>query len=310
VLESRGVRLQACLLGLLGIIGLCVHCTPDLDKLTSTYGQAGSGGTAGFDEPGGNGGSGESGGAEGGTAGAAGAAGEGGGQAGSNEAGEGGAPEGGKGGTGGTGGRGGTGGSGGVLAVCPGDGCALLTIPADTAKPAPAVGYQQFVTINLDIAAGVDLSDSVISAKVRAIDFKGTTETVQLYASALPSFNFFGNNGITASLSSLANGGTLTMDLTSTGTWDAKHAISFGLLFHGGSSLSLVKLLVEDITVAIKADSTPNPKYGPWLFKKQSDVNESVVDKIPGDYNTPNVIFPNAYQAVPGTQALWVAPSQ
>lgn len=316
VLHSRGVKLQGYLIGVLGVMLLCVHCTLDLDKLSAKYGQGGAGGTAGSDDSQGGmftAGNGESGGmadAEGGTTAGAGE----GGQAGSNEAGEGGSNEAGMGGTGGTfsgGGRGGTGGSGGApLPPCPGDGCVLLTIPADTAKPVPAVGYQQFITINLDIAAGVDLSDSIITAHIRAIDFRGTTETVQLYASALPNYDFWGNNGATLAISTIAGGGTLTMDLTNTGTdWDATHAISIGLLFHGGSSLSTVKLLVEDITATVKADPTATPKYGPWLFTKRADVNQDPVEKIPASYNVPNVIFPNAYQAVTGTQALWVPPT-
>jgi len=294
---------------------LCLHCTPDLDKLSAHFDPSLPAG--GFDGSQGGtaaGGDGESGGTgeDGGTNATAGE----GGQDSSSEAGEGGTSAGGKagagqGGRGGSGGTSGTGGSagGGPLPACPGDGCVLLTIPASTATPPPKIGYQQFFTINLDLTAGVDLSDSVITARVRALDFNGTTETVQLYASALPNYNFWGSAGSVA-LSTLAAGGTLTMDLTNTGTgWDAKHAVSLGVLFKGGSSLALVKLLIEDIQATVKADPSATPKYGPWLFAKQTDVNENPVEQVPGTFATPNVIFPNPYQTVPTTQALWVAPS-
>ncbi|HET7544619.1 MAG TPA: hypothetical protein VFK05_32340 [Polyangiaceae bacterium] len=312
------MKVRGSFIGFVGLFVLCQQCTPDLDKLSLKYGEGGSGGSAGFEDSqggtvaGGNGEAGET--SEGGTTAGAGE----GGQAGSNEPSEGGSSAGGKGGSGGTGatagtaGSNGTGGSAGTgpLPACPGDGCALITIPADTAMPAPATGYQQFVTINIDLAVGADLSDSIVTAQLRAIDFTGTTETVQLYASALPSFNFWGNKGMTVPLSNLATSTTLSMDLTDTGTgWDNKKVVSVGLLFKGGSKLATVKVLVEDVKVTIKADSTANPKYGPWLFTKSSDVNQDLAEKIPGGYSTPNVIFPNPYQAVPGTQVLWVAPT-
>ena len=271
------------------VLVLCVHC-----------GKVESGGTE-----------------QGGTTGEAGEAGEGGsneaGHGGSNEAGESGSDDGGKGGTGvgGTGATSGTGGSGGAapLPPCPGDGCVLLTIPGDTASPAPPVNYQQFVTINLDLNAGVDLSDSVITAHVRAIGFKGTTETIQLYASAVPNFNYWGN-AAKLSVSAIADGGTLIMDLTDTAgtTWDAKHAMAIGLLVRGGSSLSTIQILIEDIIATVKADPAATPKYGPWLFTRRTDVNETLAEAISASNGVPNVIFPHPYQAVTGTQTLWVAP--
>jgi len=317
------MRLQGSLLGFLGAIVLCLHCTPDMDKLTADYGQALPGGDAGSDGSQGGtstGGTEETGGTAPGEGGTAGEAGEGG-QAGSNVGGGGGST-GGKGGTAGTAGKGGSAGKGGTggtaggggaggigpLPACPGDGCALIVIPADTATPAPVVAYKQYFTINIDLSAGVDLSDSIITTHVRAIDFKGTTETVQLYASALPAFAFWGNRSMTVPLSTLAGGAELTMDLTGdTGSWDAKHVISVGLLFSGGSKLSTVKLLVEDFTATVKADPTAAPKAGPWLFAQQSEVNETPAESVPSTYNVKNILFGNPYQAVPGARPLWVA---
>ena len=323
LLESRGVRSSGFLVAFLVSV-LCLRCTPDLEKLSTKYGLGGTGGSG---ELGGVGGDEESGGtgAEAGATGEAGEAGE----AGSNEAGRAGSSQGGKGGSagkGGTGGggRGGTGGTGGTagavvggsgpiagagpLPPCPGDGCALIVVPADTAMPVPKVNYKQYVTINLNYSAGVDLSDSIITAHVRAIDFKGTTEAVQLYSSAL-NFAFWGNNGVMLPLSTIADGGTLTMDLTNTGGWDSKHVVTIGLLMQGGSSLSAVKLLVEDITATVKADPTATPKYGPWLFKQQTEVNENPAESISTTYSIPNIIFANPYEAVPGSRVLWVPPT-
>jgi len=286
------------------VIVLCVHCGKVESGGTEqggATGEAGEAGQGGSNEAG-QGGSNEAG--QGGSNEA--------GQGGSNEAGQGGSNEAGQGGSGATSGTaGGSGGSGGAAPPpsCPGDGCVLLRIPGDTAIPAPPVDYTQFVTINLDLDAGVDLSDSVITAHVRAIGFKGTTETIQLYASAQPNFNYWGN-AANLSVSAIADGGTLSMDLTDTGTtWDAKHVVAIGLLVRGGSSLTTIQILVEDIIATVKADPTATPKYGPWLFTQQTDVNETPAEQISGSFAEPNVIFPHPYQAVTGTQTLWLAPS-
>lgn len=200
--------------------------------------------------------------------------------------------------TGGTIGESGAAGAGPALPCV--DGCALVYIP-------PLANFSQFYTINLDLNAGVDLSDSVITAHIRAIDFTGGSDNIQLYASAT-GFSFYGNNGATLPLSSLADGGVLTMDLTSTGTWDAKHTISFGFLLHGSSVASTVQVLVEDVMIAVKADPMAMTKVGPWLFTKKSDVNEASAETIPGTYSDQNIIFANPYMAVAGAKAIWVPP--
>ena len=343
MLEFGVVKLRGSFVGLVSV-ALCVRCVPDLDALSQDFGHprpsgaSGSGGSAGLEqgEAGGTVAGGTAGGSGGGSSGKGGshakagtgggvnAAGTGGsnegGQSGANQGGEGGA-EGGQAGSGETqggapsagttsGGTTSTGASGGVANEGGGagagpnlpctDGCALLDIPPD-------IGFSQFFTINLDLTNGVDLSDSVLTAHLRTIDFTGTTETIQFYASAT-GFAFFNNNNATVELSSLSDGGTLTMDLTSTGTWDNTHVISFGFLLHGGSTAVTNQVLVEDISVAVKADPEAMPKVGPWLFTKESDVNEATAETIDTMYSTPNVIFANPYMPVTGAQAIWVPP--
>jgi hypothetical protein len=280
-----------------------------------------------------SGGAGKSGGrtssGKGGTTGGTGDAGQAGsneaGQSGSNEGGQSGSAQGGVGGSGGTQGKAGHGGttsaggttsSGGTstggtaaeagaagaggpeLFPCT-DGCAILNVP-------PSANFQQFFTINLDLNNGIDLSDSVFTAHVHAVDFTGSSEAIQFYASAT-GFAFYGNT-TQVPLSTLVNGGTLTMDLTSTAGWDNTKVISFGFLLHGASVPKTVQVLVEDITVAVKADPSATPKVGPWLFTQEADVNETPAEQVPSTYSATNIIFGNPFQAVTGAQAVWQGP--
>ena len=262
---------------------------------------AGEGGEPGQGGTSGNAGAGDAGETQGGSSSGSG------GKAGSSA---GGTDGGGTGGTGGTGGNGGTGGGtggsgigGAVNGPCI-DGCVLLYVPGVT-------NFQQFFTINLNLADGLDLSTVLIQARVRAIDFAGTSENVQFYASATPgSFSFYGAG--TVPLSTMANGVIMSMDLTNTGGWDHTDVISFGFLIHGASSASpaSVQLLVEDIVATVKADPPATPPAGPWAFTMQSDVNENNAEDIPGTYNVQNVIFANPYSAVVGARAVWVPPGE
>lgn len=321
---------------------LCVHCLPDFDKLSSKYGEphpptetsGGAGGSSGSGQGeggaltggqmnGGRGGSGGKGGSStgakggkgGSSTGAKGGTGTGatggsggtqagqGGEAGEAGVGQSGAPQGGTSGmtSGGSSNAGssteaGAGGAGPDLPCT--DGCVLLYIP-------PSANFQQFFTINLDLTNGFDLSDSVFTAHLRAIDFTGTSESIQFYASAT-NYAFWGNGGVSAPISTLTGGGTLTMDLTNTPGWDSTHTISFGFLLRGAQTTTTVQVLVEDITVAVKADPQATPKVGPWLFTQQSDVNEATAETIDAMYGVDNVIFANPYNAVTGAKAKWV----
>jgi hypothetical protein len=174
------------------------------------------------------------------------------------------------------------------------DGCAILYLPFDMASE------QQFFTINLDTANGVNLSTSVLTAHVRTL--QGSAETIHLYASALPNFKFNGT-APSATVASLANGGTLTMDLTNTnaGTWDNTKVISIGFLISAAATPETVQILVEDVTV------TNSTTFGPWLFTMQADVNET--STVASNYNTPNILFANNYNTVPGARGIWVPPS-
>jgi hypothetical protein len=345
VIESVDVKFQGSVLGFLSFL-FCLRCTPDLDKLSASFGHAGAGGHAGLAGAGasqggagsggaGSGGTGEPGGSpdngEGGTTAGASEGGEAGsietGQGGSNEGGEAGAVaagEGGKGGKGGGAGHGGTtaaggttsmagttsAGSGGAMAgagaggaapvgPCE-DGCALLYIP-------PTPNFAQFFTINLDLSSGFDLSDSVFTARVRAIDYTGSGDIIQFYASST-GYAFFGGT-TNATVASLVNGGTLTMDLTSTPGWDSTHTISFGFLLHGSATPTTVQILVEDITVTVKADPTATPKVGPWLFTQPTDVNDAAAETISTTYSDQNIIFANPYMPAMGSKAIWEPPN-
>jgi hypothetical protein len=341
------VKLRGSLVGPVAAF-LCVHCLPDLDKLSSKYGESppsehsgGAGGSSGSGQGeggaltggqmnGGRGGSGGKGGSStgakggkgGSSTGAKGGTGTGatggsggtqagqGGEAGEAGVGQSGAPQGGTSGmmSGGSSNAGssnagssnaaGAGGAGPDLPCT--DGCVLLYVP-------PSANFQQFFTINLDLANGYDLSDSVFTAHLRAIDFTGTSESIQFYASAT-NYAFWGNGGVSAPLSTLTDGGTLTMDLTNTPGWDSTHTISFGFLLRGAQTTTTVQVLVEDISVAVKADPQATPKVGPWLFTQESDVNEATAETIDVMYGVNNVIFANPYNAVTGAKAKWEPP--
>jgi len=281
---------------LIVLSSLSVHCTPGLDGLSDHYGVGG--GTAGS---GGQGTSGETSGGGGDVAGSdGGGAAAGGDQGGSSpNAGAGAANEGGTGPAGGSGGGQGEAGSGdagageggsGPTKTCV-DGCAIMYVPFVTG------GSGQFFTINLDFMNGVDLSTAIVSARLRTL--QGTSQLIQLYATALPDFNFHGT--AKTSLASLANGGTLTMDLTNTGSsWDNTKVRSFGFLIDG-TIAETVQILVEEVTI------TNSPTVGPWLFTKQADVNESSM--VDPTFYTPNIFFANPYQQVPGAKGIWMKPS-
>jgi len=276
---------------------LCLHCLPNPDDLEAEYG-SGGGGSGG----GGSGGQAVDGGtSDGGLAGADGGRGgnataghaQGGGPANGGKAGEnaGGADNAGVKGEGGSDEpTAGDTGSGPPIA-CE-DGCAIMYVPFAMATE------RQFFTINLNVTSGVDLSTSVLTARVRTL--QGTTETIQMYASALPNYNFYGSAAVVP-VASLAGGGTLTMDLSSTGTWDHTKVMSMGFLIAGAASPDTLQVLVEDITI------TNSPTVGPWLFTMQSDVNENT--NVGDNYNTPNVLFANAYNRVVGARGIWVKPS-
>ena len=171
------------------------------------------------------------------------------------------------------------------------DGCALLYLPfAATCPTSP------FFTINLDIANGVNLSTAVITAKVRALDFTGTNESIRFYASALPNYAFYAASAV--SISSLVNGGTLTMDLTNTPGWDHTKVMSFGFNIGGSDTSPTIWLLVEEITI------TGSSTAGPWLFRNAADVNES--SNVGANFATPNIIFANNYNHLPGQKAKWI----
>lgn len=283
-------------LGFLVLLGsLSLHCTPGLDGLSDHYGvgggAAGSGGrgssgetSGGGDVAGSNGGGAAAGGDQGGSS-------PNGGVSGANDGGTG--PAGGSGGLQGEAGSGdagaGEGGSG-PTQTCV-DGCAIMYIPF------AAAGSGQFFTINLDFTNGVDLSTAIVSARLRTL--QGTSQLIQLYATALPGFNFHGT--AQTSLASLANGGTLTMDLTNTGSsWDNTKVRSFGFLIDG-TIAETVQILVEEVTI------TNSTAVGPWLFTKQADVNESAM--VDPNFYTPNILFANPYNQVPGAKGIWMMPS-
>ena len=73
-------------------------------------------------------------------------------------------------------------------------------------------------------------------------------------------YAFWNNKGASVAISTLSGGGTLTMDLTSTPGWDSTHTISFGFLLRGAATATTVQVLVEDITVAVKADPQATPR--------------------------------------------------
>ena len=184
----------------------------------------------------------------------------------------------------------GQGGSGSTMSCV--DGCAIMYIPFATGSAG------QFFTINLDITNGVDLSTSVLTARLRTL--QGSSETIQFYASALPNFNFNGA-AAKAPLSSFANGGTITMDLTSTGAWDHTKVMSFGFSIAGAGIAETVQILVEEVTI------TNSSAVGPWLFTNQADVNENT--NVDPNFYTPNILFANPYNAVPGAKGIWMMPS-
>jgi hypothetical protein len=164
--------------------------------------------------------------------------------------------------------------------------------------PFQSAGDRQFFTINLDIANGVDLSTSVLTARLRTV--QGSAETIQMYASALPSYAFYPSPPI-VSVASFASGGTITMDLTNTGSWDHTKVMSFGFLIAGSGTPETLQILVEDITI------TNSATVGPWLFKKATDVNP--MTNVDANYNTPNILFANDYNHVNGAKVIWVPPS-
>ena len=217
--------------------GFLLHCSPDFDKLNSgAVGGSGTGGsssdggltaTEGGTTPGGKsaGGKSSSGGAPSGAGdtsqGGEDLGGAGGGAAGSPSGGtsaEGGRSQGGSKSTSGgkssgggtTGQQGGNTGAGGgpdpsippPSTTCQ-DGCLDLYVPFT------ASGQQQFFTI---LTGDVNLSQSIVSAKVRVVSFKSSAGFMKLYASSIDNFDYYGGPG----LEQIREGDEklLTLDLT------------------------------------------------------------------------------------------------
>lgn len=281
---------------------------PDLDALSAELendasGQGGETSSDGSVTGGGStggaaaGGSSDAGAADGGQGGAEGGGAQGGenGQAGAAQGGDGGVAQSGEGGMGDMGAGGDLqGGAGGMspVGLCA-DGCALLYVPFDS-----STGSSQYFTINLNIANGVDLSQSVLTAHLRNAGSEPTTASIQIYASAIPSYAFYGAQSLP--VSSLDGGGTLTLDLTNTGAWDNTKVISFGFLIQAGGSPVPVSILIEEVLI------TNTDTYGPWLFTQASDVND---ESVAASFNDPDIIFANAYNRIEGAKATWVAAS-
>ena len=296
--------------------GFLLHCSPDFDKLNS--GAVGGSGTGGSSSDGGLmtaeggsttalGGKNSGGKSSGGTAGGAGDTSQGGedpvfgGAAGSPNGGtttaEGGRSQGGKSTSGGkssaggtTGQQGGNTGAGGApdpsipppSTTCQ-DGCLNLYVPFT------ATGQQQFFTI---LTGDVDLSQSIVTAKVRVVSFKSTAGFMKLYASSIDNFDYYGGPG----LEQIHEGDekSLTLDLTGTpknlsgNDWNNKHVLHLGIQINSqpGTMFGPLHLELEEITLSDNA-------LPPFDFKTAADVTDMYV---------------NDYQPVPGSAIRWVAP--
>jgi len=165
------------------------------------------------------------------------------------------------------------------------DGCASLYVPFTNGA------QQQFFTLQLGSA---NLSNSIVTAKVRVVKFGCTAGFMKLYASSIDNFDYYGGPNLTY----IAEGDEkiLTLDLTgnpknlSGNDWNNEHVFDIG----------------------IQINSQPGAQFGPiFLEVEEISVSDDAIPAYTFTTAAKTAAFvANPYAAVEGSAVRWVPPTE